>query len=134
MSYDPNFAPHGWYVGSYLLRFIAVSDKGNESLRRRFPCWENTVIVKARNIGHAFDKVSAIARSQTRPFKGGIEGIKVQRLFEGITDLLPIYEKLGDGAEIMWADHHRKSLTTIRRRVKPKRAFTRPSNQRLERP
>jgi hypothetical protein len=130
MKHVGNLAPHGWYVGSYLLRFVALSDKSNKSLKRRFLCWENTVIVKARDIGEAFDKISAVAKGHTRPYKGGDKGIRVQWLFEGITDLLPIYEKLSDGAEIMWAEHRSKSLKAIRGRVKPKRAFLRPSNHR----
>lgn len=133
-KHDASLAPYGWYVGSYLLRFVEVSDQRKNSPRRRFLCWENTVIVKARNAGHAFDKVSAVARRQTRPYRGGTEGVKVQWLFEGITDLLPIYERLTDGAEIMWAEHRRSSLSGIRRRTKPKRAFLMRSNQRLERP
>ena len=133
-KHDPTLAPYGWYVGSYLLRFVEVADKGKESPKRRFLSWENTVIVKARNIGHAFDKVSAVAKGQTRPYRGGSTGVKVQWLFEGVTDLLPIHERLRDGAEIMWAERHPTSLKSLRRRAKPKRAFLLRSNQRLERP
>ncbi len=134
MKHDATLAPHGWYVGSYLLRFVEVGDKRKGDPKRRFLCWENTVIVKARDIGHAFAKVSAEAKKHTRPYRGGTSGTKVQWLFEGITELLPIYEPLGDGAEIMWTEHRSKSLKTIRAKAKPKRAFTSPSNQRLERP
>jgi Domain of unknown function (DUF4288) len=134
MKYDANLAPHGWYVGSYLLRFVEVADKRKNSPKRRFLCWENTVIVKARDIGHAFEKVSAEAKEHTRPYSGGSGGIKVRWLFEGITELLPIYDRLSDGAEIMWTEHRSKSLKTIRSKARPKRAFTSPSNPRLERP
>jgi Domain of unknown function (DUF4288) len=134
MKYNANSAPLGWYVGSYLLRFVEVADKRKDSPKRRFLCWENTVIVKARDIGHAFDKVSAEAKKHTRPYKGGSGGIRVRWLFEGISELLPIYERLGDGAEIMWMAHRSTSLKTIRGKARPKRAFTSPSNPRLERP
>jgi hypothetical protein len=61
----------------------------------------------------------------TVPYKGGSRGIDVQRVFEGITDLLPIYEELADGSEIMWAEHAPKKLRSIRKRVKDKREFFR---------
>src|SRR5580658_5332854 len=31
-----NLAPFGWYIASYLLRFVEVSSKGNENPKRRF--------------------------------------------------------------------------------------------------
>jgi len=123
MKYSKNIAPYGWYVGSYLLRFIELGEKGNQDLERRFLTWENTIIVKARNLDHAYDKVSSLAKKQTRPYKGGTTGIDVQWLFEGIVELLPIYEKLADGAEIMWAEHRPRSLKSIRSRVRKKGEF-----------
>ncbi len=47
----------------------------------------------------------------------------VQWVFEGITELLPIYEKLGDGSEIMWAEHAPKKLKNIRKRIRQKHEF-----------
>ncbi len=111
--YDKNLSPVGWYVGSYILRFIECKAKGNNRLNKKFLVWENTVIVKARNQDHAFDKIEALAKKETKPYKGGPKGIDVQWLFEGITEVLPIYEELGDGAEIMWAKYER-SLKKIR--------------------
>lgn len=37
----------------------------------------------------------------TEPYQGGPDGIPVQWVFEGISDLVPIYEPLQDGAEIL---------------------------------
>lgn len=110
-------SPVGWYVGSYLLRFIELDAPGNDDPEREFPTWENTVIVQADHMDHAYDKIVAIAERETAPYRGGDEGIRVRWVFEGVTELLPIYEELADGAEIMWAEHEPTRLDQLRRRV-----------------
>jgi hypothetical protein len=59
--YGPNLSPVGWYVGSYLLRFIVLSETGNDDPECRFLVWENTVLVKAANLDEAYDKVVTLA-------------------------------------------------------------------------
>jgi putative component of toxin-antitoxin plasmid stabilization module len=41
----------------------------------------------------------------------------VQWIFEGITELLPVYEKIADGSELMYREYQRK-LKNIRKRVR----------------
>jgi hypothetical protein len=123
MTYDKNRSPVGWYVASYLLRFIELNATGNNNPRRRFLAWENTVLVKAKSLNHAYDKVAKIGRAHSKPYRGGPKGIRVRFVFEGVTHLLPIYEKIEDGSEIMWAEHSSKMLKTLRRMVKPKGAL-----------
>jgi hypothetical protein len=65
----------------------------------------------------------SIAKQHTKPYKGGRQAVNVQWLFEGVTELLPIYEKLGDGTEIMWAEHRQLILKNIRSRVRKKGEF-----------
>ncbi|MBP8963458.1 MAG: DUF4288 domain-containing protein, partial [Opitutaceae bacterium] len=91
-----NVSPVGWYVASYLIRFIELEAEGNDDPEKRFLSWENTVIVKADDLLAAYDKVVAIALENTAPYKGGPQGIPVQFVFEGVTELLPIYEELED--------------------------------------
>ena len=120
---DKNISPVGWYVGSYIIRFIELSEEGNEDLENRFLTWENTIIVKASNLEEAYDKVVKVANEATTPYKGGPDGVPVQWVLEGVTSLLPIYEELEDGAEIMWAEHNPKKLKNIRKMVTPKEGF-----------
>ena len=47
---DRNISPFGWYVGSYLIRFIEVEDANNADEESEFLSWENTVIVKAKDL------------------------------------------------------------------------------------
>ena len=116
MSNDKNTSPVSWYIGSYQLRFVELADAFNDDPEHRFLCWSDTVIVRADNLDQAYDKVVAIGMARTEPYKGGPQSVDVQWLFEGVTELLPIYEELEDGAEVMWAESTSK-LKTIRRQV-----------------
>ena len=115
--YDKNISPVGWYVGAYLIRFIEIEEAGNFDLEKKFLSWENTVIVRANDLDEAYEKIEQIAKSNTKPYKGGPEGIPVQWVYEGITELLPIYEELEDGAEIMWGERHPRKLKNLRKLI-----------------
>ena len=123
MSYDPNRSPVGWYVASYLLRFVEIQPAPKDNPRRRFLSWENTVLVKARSLEHAYAKVTKIGRAKTRPYRGGPQGIPVRWVYEGVTDLLPVYEKLRDGAEIMWTERTPRTVKALRTLVKSKKTL-----------
>ena len=123
MSYDKNISPVGWYVASYLLRFIELDDVEKDNPEKRFLSWENTVLVQAKSLDESFAKVTKLARAATKPYRGGDKSVPVKWTFEGITSLLPIYEQLEDGAEIAWAEHSSRKLKTLRTWVRPKRDF-----------
>jgi hypothetical protein len=107
MSTKTDVSPVGWYVGTYQLRFVELADRKKNDAKRRFLCWENTVLVKAKNIREAHRKVVKVGEAHTRPYKGGPNAINVQWVFEGVIDLLPVYEEVKDGSEIMWAERTR---------------------------
>jgi len=121
--YDKNISPVGWYVASYLIRFIELENDNNHDPEERFLSWENTIIVKANNLDEAYDKVVEHAKLETEPYKGGPDGVPVQWVFEGVTDLLPIYEDLEDGSEIMWADNKPRKLKNLKKLVRTKEEF-----------
>ena len=121
--YDKNVSPVGWYVCSYLLRFIELDDPRKEDTEAKFLSWENTILIAAQSIDEAYDKTVAFAMSETEPYKGGSESIDVQWVFEGITDVLPIYEELEDGAEIMWRERTPRKLKNLRCLVRAKNEF-----------
>ena len=116
MTRDKNVSPVGWYVGTYQLRFVELAHAFNEDPNHKFLCWKNTVIVRAEDLNQAYDKVVAIGMQSTAPYKGGPDGVDVQWLFEGVIELLPIYEELEDGAEIMWGEST-KMLKSMRKDV-----------------
>ena len=115
--HDKNVSPVGWYVGSYLIRFIELDEPNNFDPERRFLSWENTVIVKANSLDEAYKKIEKIGKSDTKPYKGGPEGVPVQWIYEGITELLPIYDDIEDGAEIMWCERKPRKLKNLQKLI-----------------
>ncbi len=121
---DKNISPVGWYIGSYIIRFIELNESGNDDLEKRFLAWENTRIIKASSLDEAYDKLVEETRLETQPYKGGKDGVPVQWVFEGVTELLPIYEELEDGCEIMYREHNSKKLKNLRKVVREKDEFS----------
>lgn len=113
-EYSRDTSPVGWYVGSYLLRFVELPHAGKDDPDGESLVWENTIIVRAESFDEAYKKVEAQAISQTEPYRGGAEGIPVQWIFEGVSDLVPIYEPLEDGAEIIWKEYESIKLAKLR--------------------
>ena len=44
-QFSSETSPVGWYIGSYLLRFVELNEAGNDDPDASFLVWENTVIV-----------------------------------------------------------------------------------------
>lgn len=121
--HDKNISPVGWYVCSYLLRFVEIADTSNEDAEAKFLSWENTILVQASSMDEAYEKTVAVGRQATSPYKGGPEGVDVQWVLEGVTQVLPIYEPLEDGAEIMWCERPPRKLKNLRKMVRLKHEF-----------
>ncbi|GHA16375.1 hypothetical protein GCM10008090_27730 [Arenicella chitinivorans] len=120
---DKIISPVGWYIGTYLARFIEIEDENNDDPETRFATWENTVIVKAPTLEEAFEKIERIGIEHAEPYKSRETGVPVQWEYLGIIDLLPIYEELEDGSEVMWASNHPKKLKNLKAIVKDVSAF-----------
>ena len=117
-----NKTPYGWWIASYVERFEWKADRQPTNRSKRL-CWENTVILKAKNREVAFRKANVLAkRSATGKWAlhGDPPGRPGRWVLEGLTSLLPIYEPLEDGAEVLWSEYRNKTLGTLRRRIKPK--------------
>ncbi len=123
MAHDKNISPVDWYVASYLIRFTEIKDPNNEDPEEMFISWENTIIVRATDLDEAYDKAVKIAIEATEPYLGGPDATPVQWVFEGITELLPIYEELDDGAEIMWAKYRPRKLKNLQKQVRKRNEF-----------
>lgn len=120
MGYDKNASPTGWYLGSYLLRFVELDDAQRDDPEKRFASWENTAIVRARTFDEAHAKIARIAKEASKVYRGGEKGVRVRWEFVGITDLTAIHEALGDGAEIAWTERPPRKLKTLKGWVRPK--------------
>lgn len=117
MPNDKNTSPVGWYLGSYLLRFIELDDDDRDDPEARFLSWENTVLVKAKTIEAAYSKVERIGKLNSKPYKGGPLGVSVQWEYLGVTSVLPIYEDIADGAEVAWTERAPRKLKNLRQWV-----------------
>lgn len=122
---DKNLSPIGWYVASYLVRFTALNSNDNDNPENKFLAWENTIIIRADSLDDAYEKVVAIAALEAKPYSGGPDAVPVQWLFEGLTELLPIYGKLEDGAEIMYREINPTKLKNLRKMIRQKDDFSR---------
>jgi hypothetical protein len=121
--HNKNISPVCWYVGSYLLRFVEVEQEGKFDPEQRFLSWENTVLVKAGSMEEAYSKIEQIAQSGTEPYRGGETGLLMQWLYEGITELLPVYEEIEDGCEIIWRERKPVKLKNLKKLVRNKACF-----------
>lgn len=117
---DEKISPVGWYVGSYLLRFAETGKEKDLDPEDRYVFWENTRIVKAKSLSQAYDKLVKAAQLDTEAYVDEGEVLPVKWVFEGVVDLLPIYESLEDGAEIMYREHTRTKLKNLRKLVRSK--------------
>jgi hypothetical protein len=104
------------------LERFEYNDEDRRQQNRRCLAWENTILVKARNRDEAWRKAMAQGRlgdrSEARNVTSGRAGVW---RFEGLTCLLPIYDSLEDGAELLWVEHRGRSVRSIRALVRPKR-------------
>jgi uncharacterized protein DUF4288 len=109
-----NRSPYGWWIATYLERF-EYDDENKRNSGRRCLAWENTVLIRAKTRGQAYRKAVAVGRRAD-----GMEGWHSETkrrgrwLFEGLTDLLPIYERLEHGSEILWKVHENRTVRSIK--------------------
>jgi len=118
---NKNLNPVGWYVATYIERF-EFPDEDTSDPERRCRAWKNTILIKAKSPEEAYRKAvqEATLTSDTEWTKdnGRIKGGRL--VFEGLTSLLPIYDKLEDGSEIFWEDYPRSKVKTIKGMIRQK--------------
>jgi hypothetical protein len=114
-----NHSPHGWWVASYIERAV-WDDKPNPSPNSRCLSWENTIVLQAPDREAAYAKAVFLASQHSSEFMDDSRSRKGHWIFEGLTSLLPIYDELEDGAEILWVEHRNRTIRKIQSRVKQK--------------
>ena len=65
------------------------------------------LLLKAADLDEAYDKIVERARLSTDPYRN-VQGVDVQWVFEGVTEILPVYEEIEDGCEIIWSEYTKK--------------------------
>ena len=110
-----NKSSTGWWLYREVEQWVSDRQK-KITPNSKFPIWENTRIIKAKNRDHALSKALKLSGVGYPMRTNGGEW-----RFVGISQLLPIYEEIEDGAEIMWEDHGRLPTKRIKQLVKSKK-------------
>lgn len=92
-----------WFLVEIIEKFEPVdSDKTKEL--RRVTTYGNYHLIKALTPSQAYDKAVKIGKTSNYKFINS-DKMKMRSEFLGIGDLIPIYENLEDGAEILWHNY-----------------------------
>ena len=83
---NKNVSPVGWYVANYILRRVEIDRADTNDLDARFLSWENTIIVKAKDLDEAYDKAIEFAKLDTESHMEGPKDIYVQWVLEGVSE------------------------------------------------
>lgn len=117
---ERNLSPYGWWIGMYLERF-EFYDEDHSNPNRRCNAHENTVLITAKDRAEAYKKLLALgAAAEGMECVDTSTGRRGIWRFEGLTELLPIHDKIEDGAEILWTTHRNRSVKSIQALVKTK--------------
>ena len=106
-----------WYFAEIIIRFEPVErDEANDL--RRGTTWGNFHLIKAASPEEAYTKAEKIGREHNYTYPS--HGREIASVFAGVGNLLPIYEDIEDGAEIMWRDYGYVSNKTTKKLVSDK--------------
>ncbi|SCY07592.1 protein of unknown function [Nonlabens sp. Hel1_33_55] len=92
-----------WYIVEIIEKCEPV-DRNEKQDLRRVTTWGNHHLIKADSPEKAFDKAVKLGKEKNYNFINS-DKIEMESIFVGIGELLPIYEDIEDGAELMWTDY-----------------------------
>jgi hypothetical protein len=92
-----------WYIVEIIEKCEPVERNEKQELRR-VTTWGNHHLIKADSPEKAFDKSVKLGKEAEYKFTN-TDKIEMEWIFVGIGELLPIYEDIEDGAELMWNDY-----------------------------
>ncbi|WP_020412077.1 DUF4288 domain-containing protein [Microbulbifer variabilis] len=116
-------SPVDWYLVSAILSF----EKNTEESHDYRSVWENTYLVRANSPQVAFDKGLMFAKNDEEKIE--YKGKPGTWKLKGIREVLPIYESLEDGSEIMWTDRGKMNFSEIDSKVISKEEFEQKLNE-----
>ena len=105
-----------WYIVEIIEKCEPVNRNDKNDLRR-VTTWGNHHLLKANSPEEAFDKAIKLGKEKNYKFTNS-DKVEMESIFVGIGELLPIYEDIEDGAELMWNDY---GFISNRRTMKKKK-------------
>jgi hypothetical protein len=101
-----------WFLAD-IIQELKVADADDSTV------WINTHLIKASSPEEAYEKALNHGKLYDNSWTN-TDGELVVSRFRGLRDLLLIYEKLEDGAEIMWEEQEDVSEQDIQEMIKPR--------------
>lgn len=80
--------------------------------------WVNIHLIKARSAKEAYAKAVKNGKAHNLRYRAGEKGLPARWIFRGLRQLIPIYEKLADGSEIMFESHERITPAGVRKMIR----------------
>lgn len=111
-------SPTGWYIAVIILRFESKQEDRSRP-RRMCTTHENLTLIKARNSEEAYREALLIGEAFSNVECVDQQGRKGSWVFEGLNELLPVYDEIENGCELMWTLHY-CSVSTAKGMVKEK--------------
>jgi hypothetical protein len=87
-----------WYL-AFIIQYFEYADKRSQ---KEYSVWENLVLINADSPDHAYEK--AISLGQMVEEEVTINGERGYSRFKGLSDLVPIYDEIEDGAELAFKE------------------------------
>ncbi len=112
-----NTSPTGWWIYSEVQQWVSSRQK-KLTAKSRCLVWENWRLIRAKTREEAHAKALRMGR-EGFPLKTP-DGVW---RFAGIAELLPVFDDLEDGAELLWTNHGKISVSRIQRMVRTKRSL-----------
>jgi hypothetical protein len=101
-----------WFLAELIQQFTFVD--GSYSI------WVNTVLVKATSVEQAYEKALGFGEAYNSLTSTDEDGDEVKVTFRGLRDLYLIYDKLEDGAELIYTEFEEIAEEEIAAMVTPK--------------
>jgi hypothetical protein len=92
-----------WFIAEIIEKCEPVNRNETQELRR-VQTWGNFHIIKAETPKIAYDKAVKIGKEAEYKFTNS-DNLEMEWIFIGIGNLIPIYEDIEDGSEIMWENY-----------------------------
>ena len=105
----------GWWIFSEVEYWVSNARRKLKP-SSRCPVYENTKLIRAKSREEAYRKAIKFGRAGLPCKTNGGEW-----RFAGISMLLPVYERIEEGAEILWEDRRHMNFARIKKLVKSKR-------------
>lgn len=118
------------FLVSLIMKFEDENTRFDDT-QRKCMVWENLYLIRANNSEEAYDKTIIIGESECyNSIKySDRDGSYGSWKIVGISELIPVYEDIEDGAELMWTDHDKITYKKALKMVKTKEEWKNINNK-----